>query len=106
MSLAFNPYGQFLKHTNMHLSWINQRTATEQFNLKNLTLCLRYHKARVLTLLLDVSKCGELGHRATSYKKSAKYKGKNLLIEGMVEENEEIGAPVYDEEEDGDMYGG
>lgn len=105
MSSAFNPYGQFLKHTNMHLSWINQRTATEQFDLKNLTLRLRYHKARVLTLLLDVSKCGELRHQATGCKKSAKYKGKNLLIEGMVEENKEIGAPVYDDE-DGDMYGG
>ncbi|KAE8732392.1 hypothetical protein F3Y22_tig00002226pilonHSYRG00022 [Hibiscus syriacus] len=45
-------------------------------------------------------RCGEQGHRATDCRKPASQKGKNLLIEENVEdENEEIGEPVYDDDE-------
>ncbi|KAE8661446.1 hypothetical protein F3Y22_tig00113725pilonHSYRG00321 [Hibiscus syriacus] len=52
-------------------------------------------------------RCGEQGHRATDYKKPASQKGKNLLIEENAEdETEEIGEPVYDDDETDDvLYG-
>ncbi|KAE8696147.1 putative CCCH-type zinc finger family protein [Hibiscus syriacus] len=52
-------------------------------------------------------RCGEQGHRATDCRKPASQKGKNLLIEENVEdENEEIGEPVYDDDETDDvLYG-
>ncbi|KAE8676344.1 putative CCCH-type zinc finger family protein [Hibiscus syriacus] len=52
-------------------------------------------------------RCGEQGHRATDCRKPASQKGKNLLIEENVEdETEEIGEPVYDDDEADDvLYG-
>ncbi|KAE8676151.1 putative CCCH-type zinc finger family protein [Hibiscus syriacus] len=52
-------------------------------------------------------RCGEQGHRATDCRKPASQKGKNLLIEENVEdETEEIGEPVYDDDETDDvLYG-
>ncbi|KAE8730445.1 ABC transporter G family member 6 [Hibiscus syriacus] len=52
-------------------------------------------------------RCGEQGHRATDCRKPASQKGKNLLIEENVEdETEEIGEPVYDDDEIDDvLYG-
>ncbi|KAG6629422.1 hypothetical protein CIPAW_14G083400 [Carya illinoinensis] len=51
--------------------------------------------------------CGEQGHRATDCRKPANRKGKNLLIEeNVVDETEEIGEPVYDDDETDDvLYG-
>ncbi|KAE8672957.1 putative Quercetin 3-O-methyltransferase 1 [Hibiscus syriacus] len=51
--------------------------------------------------------CGEQGHRATDCRKPASQKGKNLLIEENAEdETEEIGEPVYDDDETDDvLYG-
>ncbi|XP_022853907.1 uncharacterized protein LOC111375334 [Olea europaea var. sylvestris] len=44
-------------------------------------------------------RCGEQGHRATDSRKPAGQKNKNLLIEeDMIEEFEEVGEPVYDED--------
>ncbi|KAE8702634.1 putative CCCH-type zinc finger family protein [Hibiscus syriacus] len=49
-------------------------------------------------------RCGEQGHRATDCKKSASQKRKNLLIEENAEdETEEIGEPVYDDDETDDV---
>ncbi|KAE8730965.1 hypothetical protein F3Y22_tig00002841pilonHSYRG00088 [Hibiscus syriacus] len=52
-------------------------------------------------------RCGEQGHRAIDCRKPASQKGKNLLIEENVEdETEEIGEPVYDDDETDDvLYG-
>ncbi|KAE8676682.1 putative CCCH-type zinc finger family protein [Hibiscus syriacus] len=52
-------------------------------------------------------RCGEKGHRATDCRKHASQKGKNLLIEENAEdETEEIGEPVYDDDETDDvLYG-
>jgi hypothetical protein len=52
-------------------------------------------------------RCGEQGHRATDCRKPANRPGKNLLIdEEVVDENEEVGEPVYDDdEEEGMLYG-
>ncbi|KAE8663112.1 putative Quercetin 3-O-methyltransferase 1 [Hibiscus syriacus] len=52
-------------------------------------------------------RCGEQGHRATDCRKPASQKGKNLLIEENAEdETEEIGEPVYDDDETDDvLYG-
>ncbi|KAE8670845.1 hypothetical protein F3Y22_tig00112069pilonHSYRG00031 [Hibiscus syriacus] len=51
--------------------------------------------------------CGEQGHRATDCRKPTSQKGKNLLIEENAEdETEEIGEPVYDDDETDDvLYG-
>ncbi|XP_042954672.1 uncharacterized protein LOC122291092 [Carya illinoinensis] len=46
-------------------------------------------------------------HRATDCRKPANQKGKNLLIEeNVVDETEEIGEPVYDDDETNDMLYG
>ncbi|KAE8655824.1 putative CCCH-type zinc finger family protein [Hibiscus syriacus] len=52
-------------------------------------------------------RCGEQGHRATDCRKPASQKGKNLLIEeNAKDETEEIGEPVYDDDETDDvLYG-
>ncbi|KAE8668905.1 hypothetical protein F3Y22_tig00112281pilonHSYRG00079 [Hibiscus syriacus] len=52
-------------------------------------------------------RCGEQWHRATDCRKPASQKGKNLLIEENAEdETEEIGEPVYDDDETDDvLYG-
>ncbi|KAE8695306.1 hypothetical protein F3Y22_tig00110721pilonHSYRG00071 [Hibiscus syriacus] len=52
-------------------------------------------------------RCGEQGHRVTDCRKPASQKGKNLLIEENAEdETEEIGEPVYDDDETDDvLYG-
>ncbi|KAE8694063.1 putative Quercetin 3-O-methyltransferase 1 [Hibiscus syriacus] len=52
-------------------------------------------------------RCGEQWHRATNCRKPASQKGKNLLIEENAEdETEEIGEPVYDDDETDDvLYG-
>ncbi|KAG2673927.1 hypothetical protein I3760_13G111900 [Carya illinoinensis] len=51
--------------------------------------------------------CGEQGHRATDCRKPANQMGKNLLIEeNVVDEIEEIGEPVYNDDETHDvLYG-
>ncbi|KAE8700504.1 putative CCCH-type zinc finger family protein [Hibiscus syriacus] len=52
-------------------------------------------------------RCGEQGHMASDCRKPASQKGKNLLIEENAEdETEEIGEPVYDDDETDDvLYG-